>query len=119
MEPEIWYSYPRLGLKRGSSGESIGWPRFWQDPPEIMVSRPPFSGPTIQTLIEAKGVSDLVNFHLIQGCVNITWDTVCLTVITTEERGVWRVDGLAAISAGFPSNHGTSAAIFPGPPSKP
>ena len=31
-----------IRIAKGSSGESMDWPRFWQDPTEIMGRQPPF-----------------------------------------------------------------------------
>ena len=84
----------------------MDWPRFWQDPPEIMVRHPPFPGPP-QTLIAAKDGSNLIKFHTPQGCVQMEPENaVSLAAIRLGKRVVWRVDGLAAISAGPPRNHG-------------
>ena len=59
MDPEIWYPYPRLGLKRESSGESIGWPEFRLGRSEIMGFPPSFAMGSIETLIAAKDGSNL------------------------------------------------------------
>ena len=53
---------------------------------------PPSPGPSIQTIIAAKGGSDLINYSRSQGsCVNGVRNAVCLAMIRIEKRALWRV----------------------------
>ena len=90
---------------------AIGWPRFWQDRPEIMGRHPPVPMPSIQTLIADKGGSNLINFRPIRACVNGFRNAVFLAAIRIVMRFVGLVDGSAAILVGSPRNHGPPAAI--------
>ena len=111
MEKRTRYPHPRLRLKGDAYGDSAGRRPFSHEPPEIMGQPRNFRGAAIQTIIATKDGSKLANFHSPSRGVNGDRNMEFLAAIRIEKRVFWRVDGLAAISAGSSRNHGPPSTI--------